>query len=105
MNYWKDHLPYNEPLAIMEWKVNYRLDRRGHAKNQGDHKKDIQWLKDAFFLPRMTTFTGYAVLLELTKDPRELHCVKVHAGVVNEDFLNEPKRETRAQSTTQSKLI
>jgi hypothetical protein len=89
MTLWKENVPHNEPLAVMEWKVNHRFNRAAHPLNRRLHKGDIQWLRDAFLLSGMAMFTGYAVLVEHTRVPRELHCVKVHAGV-DEPFLTEP---------------
>jgi hypothetical protein len=36
----------NEPLAVMEWKVNYSFGRRAHKKNRLKHEDDIDWLRE-----------------------------------------------------------
>jgi len=35
---------YNEPLAVMEWKVNHYLNWTAHRKNRREHRGDIRWL-------------------------------------------------------------
>lgn len=35
---------HNEPLAVMEWKVNHYLSRAAHRKNQREHRGDTRWL-------------------------------------------------------------
>ena len=69
--------------------MNYRVDRIGHKKNRLQHRDNIQWLKDAYRLTGMKKFTGYAILLELSRDRSELLCVKVRGGVES-PFLTEP---------------
>jgi len=73
MNLWKANVPYYEPLAVMEWKVNHFLNRAVHAKNRREHQDDIQWLRETSLRSGMSHFIGYAVLIENTRKPKELH--------------------------------
>lgn len=38
--------PQNEPLAIIDWKVNHVLNHVAHRKNRREHTDDIQWLRE-----------------------------------------------------------
>ena len=72
----------DEPLAVMEWKLNHFLNGAAHPKNRRDYKgKDIRWLRETSGrIGTATDFTGYAVLVEHTRQPKELCCVRVHQG-------------------------
>jgi hypothetical protein len=94
MTLWKaekpcNKLPANEPLAVMEWKVNHFLNKAVHQENKLAHtqrKGDIQWLRDTSRRSGMADFIGYAVLVENVK-AKVLSCVRVKAGA-DEQFLN-----------------
>ena len=87
---WKDNVPSNEPLAIMEWKVNHVRNHASHRKNQRDYPLDVNWLCGTSLRSEMENFIGYAVLLENTRTPKTLTCVRVQAGTARE-FLRLPK--------------
>ncbi len=86
MTLWKANIPHNEPLAVMEWKVNHYLSRASHQQNRREHQEDIRWLRATSLRLGMTDFVGYAVLVENTQVPKRLICTRVHAGV-DEQFL------------------
>lgn len=86
MTLWKANVPHNEPLAVMEWKVNH-FSTRLHAGNRRIHGDDVQWLRSTSLRSGMADFVGYAVLVENTRDPKTLRCVRIQAGAVNERFL------------------
>ena len=44
MTLWKSNVPHNEPLAVMEWKVNHYFNRAVHQQNRQEHLQDVQWL-------------------------------------------------------------
>jgi hypothetical protein len=67
----------HEPMAVMEWKVNYASNRPTHAKNRRDHLRDIQWLRDTSNRLAERDFVGYAVFIENTK---ELTCTRICRG-------------------------
>jgi hypothetical protein len=97
MTLWKaekpcNRIPSNEPLAVMEWKVNHFLNQAVHKQNldaHDEHKGDIQWLRDTSCRNGMKDFIGYAVLVQDTKVPKVLSCVRVQAGV-ERSFLTLP---------------
>ena len=80
MSLWKSNLPSNEPLTIMEWKVNHFLNRAVHEKNRRDYLLDIEWLRHTSRRDGMGTFTGYAVFVEDTQIPKTLTCTRLQAG-------------------------
>ena len=86
MTLWKANVPHNEPLAVMEWKLNRYPNRAAHQKNRPTHQDDIRWLRTTSLRRGMADFVGYAVLVENTQDPKRLTCTRVHAGAV-EQFL------------------
>lgn len=70
-----------EPLAVMEWKVNYCLEtERGCVKpdNRPKHSSDIEWLKEKS--SSVVDFIGYAVFIEGTLTPKELVCARMQNG-------------------------
>jgi hypothetical protein len=77
---WKDNVPCNVPLAIMEWKVNHFRNRDSHPKNRRDYPLDVNWLRETSAREGMGSFIGYAVLLENTRTPKTLLCTRVQAG-------------------------
>lgn len=77
--------PQNEPLAIMEWKVNHVFNHAAHQKNRREHEDDIQWLRETS-VRVAGDFIGYAVLVEGTRNPRELTCVRLCAGNDDDKF-------------------
>ena len=93
MTLWRANIPHNEPLAVMEWKVNHYFNRAVHQKNRREHRGDIRWLRDSSLRAGMTGFTGYAVLVETTGQPRELHCVRIRNGK-DEPMLDIPEQHT-----------
>lgn len=86
MNLWKANLPHNEPLAVMEWKVNHYFNRAVHQQNRREHLQDVQWLRETSQRLGNSDFIGYAVLLENLRSPRLLTCVRIHAGA-DQQFL------------------
>jgi hypothetical protein len=87
---WKDKESCNEPLAIMEWKVNHFRNRAAHPKNLRDYPLDVNWLRETSLREGMGNFIGYAVLLENTRTPKTLTCMRVQAGAEWE-FLRLPE--------------
>jgi hypothetical protein len=77
--------PQNEPRAIMEWKVNHVFNRAAHPQNRREHIDDVQWLRETS-LRIGVDFIGYAVLVESTRDPKELTCVRLCEGDKNDNF-------------------
>jgi hypothetical protein len=71
----------NEPMAVMEWKVNYSFGSRAHDNNRREHRNDVQWLRETS--ERVKLFTGYAVLIEGALTPKGLTCARIQAGDVN----------------------
>ena len=94
MTHWKGNIPQNEPLAVMEWKVNHSIGRRAHPQNRRDHQADIEWLLDTSRRSGMENFIGYAVLVENTRSPKELVCVRVQNAVCDAKFLTLPEGST-----------
>jgi hypothetical protein len=90
MSRWKDNVPCNEPLAIMEWKVDHYFNRNAHPQNRREHLHDVEWLRETSLRSGMTNFVGYAVLVEHTHTPKTLTCVRVQAGNVDKQFVTEP---------------
>jgi hypothetical protein len=84
---WKDNIRNNEPMAVMEWKVNHFLSRAVHQQNRREHKGDIRWLRTTSLRSGMADFVGYAVLVENTHDPKTIRCVRVQGGTIDEGFL------------------
>jgi len=80
MSLWKANLPGNEPLAIMEWKVNHFLNRAAHQKNRRDYLLDVEWLRETSARDGMRSFIGYAVLVEDTQSPKTLICTRLQNG-------------------------
>jgi hypothetical protein len=80
MSLWKAYVPCNEPLAIMEWKVNHFLNRDVHQKNRRDYLLDVHWLRETSAREGMGSFIGYAVMVEDTRTPKALICTRVQAG-------------------------
>lgn len=98
MTLWKAEpcsiVPCNEPLAVMEWKVNHCRNGGVHKlnlKNHCERKGDIQWLLSTSRQPGMADFIGYAVLVQDTKAPKLLSCVRVQGGTITE-FLSLPEK-------------
>ncbi len=92
MTLWEKKLPDNEPVAVMEWKVNHFLNRRKHQKNRDEYRGDIDWLRETSARVKMEGFVGYAVMVEHTQQPKPtLTCARVHGGSVNEQFVHLPK--------------
>ena len=72
----------NEPLVVMEWKVNHFLNGPQHAKNRDEHQPvgtvnpykskltDVEWLQITSNRISIRKFVGYAVLVESTRRPR-----------------------------------
>ena len=88
MTLWKRNIPKNEPLAVMEWKVNHFLNRTVHKKNKDlGYKSDIDWLTATSLRPDMHNFIGYAVLIENTLYPKKLSCFRIQAGEIDKQFL------------------
>jgi hypothetical protein len=78
-----NRIPSNEPLAVMEWKVNHFLNQAVHKQNVGAHNNrqgDIRWLRDTSCRDGMKDFIGYAVLVQDTKTPKLLSCLRIQAG-------------------------
>lgn len=90
MTLWMQSKPSNKPLAIMEWKVNHFHNSAAHRKNRNDYQRDIEWLRQTSAQEDMPGFVGYAVLVEDRREPKTLTCARVHAGSVNERFLELP---------------
>ena len=86
---WQDNVPCNEPLAVMEWKVNRVRDRAAHPKNRRDYALDVNWLRETSARSGMEKFIGYAVLVENTQKTKSLTCTRVQAGV-ERSFLTLP---------------
>jgi hypothetical protein len=80
MNLFKANVPHNEPLAIMEWKVNHYRNRAVRRQNEREHFQDIEWLREFSLRPENARFVGYAVLLENLQSPTTLTCTRIHAG-------------------------
>ena len=80
MTLWKSNVPHNEPLAVMEWKVNHYFNRAVHQQNRQEHLQDVQWLCETSRRSGNSDFIGFAVLLENRRSPRELTCARIHAG-------------------------
>jgi hypothetical protein len=76
---WKDNVPCNVPLAIMEWKVNHYRNRDSHPKNRRDYPLDVNWLRETS-AREGKNFIGYAVLLDNARTPKTLLCTRVQAG-------------------------
>jgi hypothetical protein len=85
MNLFEANVPHNEPLAIMEWKVNHFRMRARRRKNEREHSDNVEWLREFSLRPENRDFVGYAVLLDNLRTPL-LTCTRVHAGV-HEQFL------------------
>jgi hypothetical protein len=81
---------HNEPLMIMEWKVNHYLNRSAHPQNRREHRGDIRWLCVTSRRPEVAKvdFVGYAVMVEHWRTSRLLNCVRVQNGVVDRRFLS-----------------
>jgi hypothetical protein len=80
-----NRMPNNEPLAVMEWKVNHFLNGGVHEENLAaheQHKGDIDWLRRTSCRIGGESFIGYSVLVQDTKIPKHLSCVRVQAGEV-----------------------
>jgi hypothetical protein len=88
----------NEPLAIMEWKVNHFLNTREHDRNRRDHVADatvrpvgarltdVQWLQATSNRLSGRDFVGYAVLVESARTQKELRSIRV-CGASNEPWV------------------
>lgn len=86
MTLWKSNLPHNEPLTVMEWKVNHYFNRAVHQQNRREHLQDIQWLRETSMRLGNSDFIGYAVLVENLQSPIVLTCARIHAGA-DQQFL------------------
>ncbi len=98
---------YHEPMAVMEWKVNHFLNTREHAKNRSDHVPDVtaqpnvvrltdvQWLQATSNRLSGRAFVGYSVLVESTRDPKELSCIRV-CGAGNAPWIRIPDNGRRS---------
>ena len=95
MTLWEANLPHNEPLAVMEWKVNHYLNRAVHQKNRREHEEDILWLRETSERPDNADFIGYAVLLENLQSPRTLTCTRIQAGVVQQSVAEPENSATK----------
>ena len=82
MTLWEKRLPQNEPVAVMEWKVNHFLNCHDHSKNRREHVLDIQWLLETSARSDMADFIGYAVMVH-TQVPPVLTCVKAQGGLTH----------------------
>lgn len=80
----------NEPLAVMEWKVNHFLNVHVHPKNRRDHSLDVQWLQETSTRLSGREFVGYAVLVESTHSPKVLSSVRV-CSARNEPWIRIPE--------------
>jgi hypothetical protein len=60
MTLWKANVPHNEPLAVMEWKVNHFLNRAVHEQNRREHLQDVHWLRQTSLRLGSEEFVGYA---------------------------------------------
>ena len=69
-NRWFPETPRSEPLAIMEWKV-----RRPGIPRRTTTTSDIEWLST--HCPGGGGPVGYSILLDLSKDPATLTCIRV----------------------------
>jgi hypothetical protein len=69
----------------MEWKANYVFNHVAHQKHRREHADDIQWLRETSVRVG-GDFIGYAVLVEGTRDPSELTCVRLCGGNDNDKF-------------------
>jgi hypothetical protein len=88
MTLWKGKERHNEPLVVMEWKVNYSLGtRHSFAANRRGHAKDINWLLDTSVRINDDKFVGYAVFLDCTTKPQELTCVRVKDNKAEKDWF------------------
>jgi hypothetical protein len=74
MTVWRDNVPKNEPLAILEWTVNH-----WHC-----HNWDVEWLRRTSLREDMESFIGYAVMVEHTQTLKALSCTRIQAG--EEDY-------------------
>ncbi|HEV2118174.1 MAG TPA: hypothetical protein VGR48_19205 [Terriglobales bacterium] len=92
MTVWKDNLPMNEPLAIMEWKANHSHNRDRHNKNWRCHRWDVEWLRRTSLRRDMESFIGYAVMVEDTQNPKAVTCTRVQVGAVDKKFLQLPAK-------------
>jgi hypothetical protein len=97
MTLWKSNVCDNEPLAVMEWKVNHFFNRAVHKQNRREYLQDIQWLRQTSHRLGKTAFVGYAVLLENLQSPRSLRCTRTQGGI-DQQFLSLGEPE---QSATQ----
>jgi hypothetical protein len=88
----------HEPLAVMEWKVNYSFGGRAHRKNRLEHDTDVQWLKETS--ERVTGFVGYAVLLEGALKPKKLTCTRTQQGSLIPDWEALPTAGDKAPTVS-----
>jgi hypothetical protein len=84
MNLWKSNCPVNEPLAVIEWKVNHYLNRAVHQQNRREHLEDVNWLRQTSSRLGDANFVGYSVLVENTRNPKELTCIRLCRGKSDE---------------------
>jgi len=84
MTLWTDWNRCNEPIAIMEWKVNHRFNMQQHIETIED-SQDLDWLRQtAKRIGPSRTFLGYAVFVETECAPNRLSYVKVSMGAPDE---------------------
>jgi hypothetical protein len=88
----------HEPLAVVEWKLNYAFGHRMHEKNRLDHRADVLWLKET--AERVRDFAGYAVLIEGTLSPKRLTCARIQRGDVNSNWVVLPTTNDQRLTTT-----
>jgi hypothetical protein len=88
MTLWKKKDPHNEPLAVMEWKVNHTFNSAAHKQNR-QYLGDVQWLQETSNRLFGREFVGYAVLIEATRSPKELSCVRI-CGTGSESWIRLP---------------
>ncbi|MGA8430383.1 MAG: hypothetical protein WB729_11225 [Candidatus Sulfotelmatobacter sp.] len=89
MTLWKSDVPHNEPLAIMEWKVNHIFNHAVHQENRREHLLDVRWLQETSNRLCGRDFLGYAVLIESMGTAKKLSCVRVH-GSQNATWIRIP---------------